>query len=379
MKMTLPVLKTVTVEWHNMIATDLHVFFWMVILFVLFLLYVYYRLHKKSPPLSIQRSPNNPTIAPDQYNDWESQGTFNPAAIVDDEGVVHLIYRAIGSDGVSRFGYAKSIDGITIDEKVSYPIYQAPPEPYTKVEKIFNPAIYTSGGGWSGAEDPRAVLIDGRVYVTYVAFSGWHSIRIALTSISLEDLKKKRWNWRKPILLSPIGESHKNWVLFPEKINGKFAILHSVSPKILIDYVDIIDMVQYEKPIQSIIGAPTGGRKEYWDSRMRGAGAPPIKTVYGWLLFYHAMDNRDPDKYKIGAMILDNTDPTKILYRSHEPILSPCMQYENDYKPGVVYGSGAVVRNNTLYIYYGGGDKHVCVAYASLDEFIHWLVTNGTV
>jgi predicted GH43/DUF377 family glycosyl hydrolase len=80
------------------------------------------------------------------------------------------------------------------------------------------PAYYTSGGGWGGSEDPRVVRIDEHIYMIYVAFEGWNSIRIALTSISVDDFKKGNWNWKKPILLSPVGEMHKNWVMFPEKI-----------------------------------------------------------------------------------------------------------------------------------------------------------------
>ena len=58
------------------------------------------------------------------------------------------------------------------------------------------------------------------------------------------------------------------------------------------------------------------GRVGFWDNRVRGAGPPPIKTKEGWLLFYHAIDMREPSKYKLGAMILDLNDPTKILYRT---------------------------------------------------------------
>jgi predicted GH43/DUF377 family glycosyl hydrolase len=55
------------------------------------------------------------------------------------------------------------------------------------------------------------------------------------------------------------------------------------------------------------------------------------------------------------------------------------MHYENDGKPGVVYASGAVVKGDTLYIYYGGGDKHVCVAQASLPELLRWLIYYGKI
>jgi predicted GH43/DUF377 family glycosyl hydrolase len=66
---------------------------------------------------------------------------------------------------------------------------------------------------------------------------------------------------------------------------------------------------------------PQPGRKNYWDNRIRGAGPPPIKTDLGWLLLYHANDVYDPHRYKLGAMLLDLKDPTKVLYRSSTPIL----------------------------------------------------------
>ncbi len=124
---------------------------------------------------------------------------------------------------------------------------------------------------------------------------------------------------------------------------------------------------------------PQPGRAEYWDTSMRGAGAPPIKTDRGWLLLYHAMDKRDPNRYKLGAMLLDLTDPTRILYRSPSPILEPEMPYENDGKPGVVYASGTAVIEGILYVYYGGGDKHVCVAETNLRALLDWLTTYGKV
>ena len=53
-----------------------------------------------------------------------------------------------------------------------------------------------------------------------------------------------------------------------------------------------------------------------WDNQLRGIGPPPIETKDGWLVFYHAMDSRDPNRYKIGAMMLDKNDPSKILLTS---------------------------------------------------------------
>nr|MBA3550969.1 hypothetical protein [Patescibacteria group bacterium] len=229
-------------------------------------------------------------------------------------------------------------------------------------------------GGWSGCEDPRAVKIGRRIYVTYLAFGGWNSMRLALTSIKESDFHNGRWVWTEPQFISPPGEVHKNWVLFPEKINGKFAFLHSISPTIQVHYADSLKDFNGELFIKST--APSGGRKNFWDSKVRGAGPPPLKTKLGWLLLYHANDLREPHKYKLGAMILDKNDPSKVLYRTTHPILSPNMDYENNGKPGIVYASGAIIKDDQLFVYYGGADRVVCVASTPVDELLEKIANN---
>ena len=318
----------------------------------------------------LARHEGNPILSPDKENNWESYQTFNPAAIYEG-GKVHLLYRAIGGNGLSMVGYASSRDGMNIEERVADPVYIAI-NPRKKHE-ITKPIHYSSGGSWGGCEDPRAVIIGDRVYMTFVAFDGWGSVQMALTSIDLNDFLAKKWKWKRPILVSPPGEIHKNWVLFPEKIKGKFAILHSISPKILVDYFDNLDTFDDHPYIKSHHSQTAN--KGQWDNWVRGAGPPPIKTKYGWLLLYHAMDESDPNRYKLGAMILDNNDPTKILYRSKKPILEPDESYENEgHKAGVIYSCGAVVIKNKLFVYYGGADTVVCVATADLEIFLNTLI-----
>ena len=305
------------------------------------------------------------------------KATFNPAA-VNVDGRVHLLYRAIGGDDMSTLGYAASDDGVTIIERpdtFAFAHLSRGTNPLTTVPKI----NYLSGGGWAGgSEDPRLTLLDDKIYLIYTAFDGWGSVRIGLASISLDDFLNKRWAWSDPVFISPPGEVHKNWVLFPEKINSKYAILHSISPKILIDYID--DLSEFEDDAKNIKShysrfSDTGE----WDGWVRGVGPPPIRTRLGWLLFYHAMDTHDPNRYKLGAMILDANDPTKILYRSRVPVLEPEEWYENTgWKSGVIYSCGAVIKDGELYVYYGGADSVVCVAVANLEQFLDELVRHGT-
>jgi predicted GH43/DUF377 family glycosyl hydrolase len=333
-------------------------------------------------PLALARAGEGPVLeATAKF--WEAAGVMNPAAVYA-RGRVHLFYRAIGMDGVSRVGYASSEDGLHFDTRLPYPVFaltdvDAPRQ--AELRKHYHPALYEklmqSGGTWAGVEDPRAVVVDDRLYLSFSAFKGWDSLRIGVASIALNDLERNQWNWTTPAFLSAPGEVQKNWVLFPRKVNGKYAVLHGFRPgtrrRVLIEYVDSLD----HDPAAYVKSDPRFRDEvdeNVWDSRVRGSGPPPIETAHGWLVLYHANDAREPHKYKVGALLLDKDDLTKVIARSPYPVLEPDMPYENDGKPGVVYATGAVVKDGMLIVYYGGGDVRVCSAAAPLDEFLAALV-----
>jgi predicted GH43/DUF377 family glycosyl hydrolase len=331
---------------------------------------------KRFSGISLIRAEENPIITPKPEHNWEAWQTFNPGVILLN-GKVHFLYRAIGNDGISRLGYAVSQDGFNIDERLSFPVYEhhlnisEPGILFSSPQ--FNVYSYFSGGSWGGAEDPRIVRVDEEdtLYMTYTAVD--NGLGIALTSIKVNDFLKKNWRWKKPRLISKPGEIHKNWVIFPEKINSQYAILHSINPKISIAYRDSLEFREGEY-IESYYDS-NSPRKKCWDSWVRGAGAPPLKTDEGWLLLYHAMEENDFGKYKVGAMLLDLNDPTKILYRSPAPILEPEQDYENNgFKRGVVYVSGAVIKNGELLVYYGASDSYIGVAHINLNKFISALI-----
>ena len=324
---------------------------------------------RKAPSLALKKSTENPIISPRGENGWEAWQTFNPGVILLDDKV-HFLYRAIGEDGLSRFGYAVSSDGFTIDERLPYPVYE-----HKTLRRVFNIYSYFSGGSWGGAEDPRIVRVDDEntLYMTYTACD--NGLRVGLSSIKVADFLNKKWQWKSPKLISPPGEIHKNWLIFPEKIKGKYAILHSIVPKIEIDYLDNLNFDKIEHINSSRAFGPqkSESAKGCWDKWIRGPGAPPLKTKEGWLLFYHAMDD-DWSKYKVGVMLLDLEDPTKILHRSPKPILEPTEFYETSgSKPGIVDASGAVVKEGKLLIYYGSADNYINVAYADFEEFLEAL------
>lgn len=320
----------------------------------------------KKSKIPIVKYSGNPMISPKQENSWEAWQTFNPG-VISLENKIHFLYRAIGEDGISRLGYALSNDGFMVDERLPYPVYE-----HQLTTPVFNYYSFASGGSFGGAEDPRIVRVDEEdtLYMAYTACD--NGLGVALTSIKINDFVNKKWKWKTPRLISKPGEVHKNWVIFPEKINGDYAILHSISPKISIAYRKSLKFQEGEY-IQSYYDG-NSRRTNCWDNWLRGAGAPPLKTRLGWLLFYQAMDEADPGKYKVGAMILDLNNPTKIRYRAQEPVLEPENDYENSgFKAGIVYVTGAVVKNGELLVYYGASDSYIGVAYANLEQFLETL------
>ena len=323
----------------------------------------------------LNKPDQNPLIAPNPKNSWEAFTTFNPAAIYEADKV-HLLYRAQGHDYRSVLGYASSQNGVSVDYKQNYPCY-IPTQPFEKGKKgKFNPD-FVSGGSCEGCEDPRITRIDDRIYMTYVAFNGWDPPRIALTSIALTDFLDKRWLWTRPVLISPPNIVDKSACILPEKIGGKYVIFHRIFPNILIDFVDSLDFSpgQYLKGQYKI----TPRSPLWWDSRKIGVAAPPLKTKQGWLLIYQAVDDKSSGHYSVGAMLLKLNDPTQVIYRSRTPIIEPDKWYDNEgFKAGVVYPCGSVIIDDTLFVYYGGADSHVCVATAPLDQFLNDLMTTGT-
>lgn len=105
----------------------------------------------KRESFQIKRHSGNPILTPNPRSSWESQATFNPAVITTDDGRVHMIYRAIGPDGVSRFGYASSDDGRLFDDKFSQPVFSLQSPRYnSKKVMVFDPVAYPSGGKLGG-------------------------------------------------------------------------------------------------------------------------------------------------------------------------------------------------------------------------------------
>ncbi|MBP7088377.1 MAG: hypothetical protein KBB01_03665 [Candidatus Omnitrophica bacterium] len=295
----------------------------------------------------VVRFDKNPIISPVDEHIWEKKATFNPAAI-ELGGKIHIIYRAMSEDNTSTLGYAVSLDGLNITERLSEPIYQ--PREEFEAKKVPN--------GNSGCEDPRIVCIGDTLYMCYTAYNGQQPPAVGFTQIAVKDFLNRKWNWSKPVLITPVGIDDKDACIFPEKIDGQYVLIHRIKNQICLDFISSLERISEEvtKGISLL-----GPRHGMWDSIKVGLAGPPLKTKAGWILFYHGVS--DDFHYKLGAALLDLKNPLNVLSRTSEAILEPQKKYEKiGQVPNVTFPCGHVVRSDTIYHYYGGADSVIGVA-----------------
>ncbi|OGK13596.1 hypothetical protein A3C98_01145 [Candidatus Roizmanbacteria bacterium RIFCSPHIGHO2_02_FULL_37_15] len=307
-----------------------------------------------------QKFPHNPLLSPIPEHNFEARAVFNPAAI-EIEDKVYLIYRATSETNLSFIGMAISNDGLLIDERLTDPVYPIRSE----FEK---PA---SAGKSGGCEDPRITRIGDILYMLYTAYDGLLP-RLALTSIKIDDFLARNWDrWSAPKIISPPQMADKDGMLFPEKIKGKYIIFHRIEPNICIDYLDDLNFPNNSfLKIASIITP----HNRTWDEAKIGVSTPPLKTKEGWIIFYHGISRID-GHYRVGVLLLDLNDVTKVIGWTPYPILEPETYFEKrGLTDNVVFPCGYVLKGDTIYLYYGGADKVVCGATISLNILIDYLL-----
>lgn len=309
--------------------------------------------------ITLKRFVDNPIIDPNPLDSWEAKATFNPGVIYE-RGRVHLIYRAMSNENTSVMGYASTADGMHVTERLPKPVYV----PRKDFEMKLVP------GANSGCEDPRLTRIEDKIYMCYTAFTGKNPPRVALTHIKLEDFLTKTWHWTEPVLISPPDLADKDAALFPKKINGKYVILHRLGDSIWIDSVDSLNFDGNRWIYGQVLMTPTLMPRVH---NKIGIAGPPIETPYGWLLLCHGVTVKGAI-YDIKATLLDLNDPLSVIGRTYTNILEPEMDYEKyGNVNNVVFSCGAVVMQNTLFVYYGGADKVTAVATLNLGELLEKL------
>jgi predicted GH43/DUF377 family glycosyl hydrolase len=307
-----------------------------------------------------QKFSYNPILEPIAKNDWESKAVFNPA-VCELDNKVYILYRTTSKDNISNIGLAVSYDGYHIDERLDYPIYP--------LRATFE--LPYKAGAWGGAEDPRVTIIQDKIYMLYTAYDGILP-KLSITSISISDFLSRDFDkWAYPKIISPPGVADKDGVLFSEKINGKYTFLHRIEPDIIIAQTDSLEF-----PEGSFLGdvgkiSPAPGT---WDAVKIGVNGPPLLTPEGYLVFYHGISAIDRH-YRLGALLLDKNEVTKVLARAPYPILEPFYNYEKEgVVSNVVFPCGQILKNDKIIFYYGGADKVVCGAEIELSILLDYLI-----
>jgi len=323
--------------------------------------------------------------------EFENEGVLNPACI-DKDGITHMFYRAVTKGNRSTIGYCQLKNNKVIyrsDKPVLVPEY-----------------IYES----HGLEDPRITFLEDKYYMLYTAYDGKNAMVAYAVSC---DLKK----WEKKGLISPqmtydeaedifkqsnVGEKYtyyeetfrrdrgdkvklweKDSMLFPKKINGKYALIHRILPGIQICYFDdfndlsVIFWKNYLKNLKSFLILDPQHSHE---NAYIGGGSVPIETNDGWLMIYHSVES-NIDKgnvYHASAVLLDRDDPTKVIGEMNEPLFSPSEKWE---KSGVinnvVFPTATSLTNDTLSIFYGAADSRIGVRTVSISGLLKELLNEN--
>lgn len=215
-----------------------------------------------------------------------------------------------------------------------------------------------------GIEDCRVTSLEDKFYLTFTAVSD-SGVGVGMRTTT---------DWKSFTSYGMILPPHnKDVAIFEEKINGKYYALHRPSSVDiggnyiwLAESPDTVHWGNHKCILKT--------REGMWDSARVGAGAAPIKTDKGWLEIYHGATREH--RYCLGAVLLDHNDPSKVLARSTEPIMEPIASYETTGFFGhVVFTNGHVLQEDgdTLTVYYGAADEHVCGANFSIKDIFYHL------
>lgn len=322
-------------------------------------------------------------------NYFENQSVLNPAVWQDGKNT-HIIYRTIDKNYMSYLGYARAEGPTKIVERWDKPFLV----PKYKYE-------------CKGIEDPRIVKIGDTFYLVYVVHDGKNALLAYSYGKDLFKLKsggvispkvpyskaaqlfkhsqlKDQYYFFASYYAENAGKNVLIWdkdgFIFPEKINGKYALVHRFFPDIQIAYFDNFSQlkdryfwIDYLMNLSKYVMLEgTHG----FEARHIGGGAPPVKTKDGWLMIYHASDEvNDGRTYRAAAALFDLKNPQKLIAKLPYPIISPEKDYElRGHVSEVTFPSGTTVFNDKLYMYYGAADSHIAVASIGINSLVKELL-----
>ncbi|MGC1275098.1 MAG: glycoside hydrolase family 130 protein [Planctomycetaceae bacterium] len=235
-------------------------------------------------------------------------------------------------------------------------------------QKLSERIIFPSGPNESrGIEDARFVQFtekDGTVtyYATYTAYNG----RVFIPQL----LETRDFERFKISTLNGPAVQNKGLALFPRKIKGLYAcVSRQDNENVFLMFSDNIHF-WYTKQLLLKPAFP-------WEFVQLGNCGSPIETKAGWLVLSHGVGPMR--KYSIGAFLLDRDDPSKLIGRTREPLLTPDENEREGYVPNVVYSCGGQVHGQTLVIPYAMADYASSIALVDLPALLAKLTGPGRV
>lgn len=210
----------------------------------------------------------------------------------------------------------------------------------------------------NGIEDARFLEFQeengtSRYYATYTAYDG----KMVLPQL----LETRDFLHFKMHTLNGPAIADKGLAMFPRKINGHYAMLSRQDGEHL--YLMYSDMLYFWHTKEMIV-KPTYP----WEFVQLGNCGSPIETDAGWLVLTHGVGPMR--KYCIGAILLDLDDPSRVIGRLKEPLLTPDENEREGYVPNVVYSCGSVIHNEHLVLPYAMSDYATTFATVPVDELL---------
>ncbi len=327
-----------------------------------------------------------PGDLPASRSDFEVVGVFNPAAVLVD-GEVVLLVRVAEQPREHRPGFTglprwDAVAGLMVDwipnaelEPIDPRVVRRKADGLVRLTFTSHLRVVRCGQGTAvreisdvvfcpqgeleefGVEDPRITPLNGQFNFTYVAVSR-HGPASALASTT-----DFRTFTRHGVIFCP---ENKDVVLFPAMVGDTYVALHRpvcgtpfTRPEMWVARSP--DLLHWGAHVPLKI--PGGD----WQSGRVGAGPPPIRVADGFLAIYHG--NRHPTQagevgeYAAGALLLDATDPSRVLRRTTKPFMRPEVDFERmGFVPNVVFPTGVVPMGDKILVYYGAADTVVAVA-----------------
>jgi len=210
----------------------------------------------------------------------------------------------------------------------------------------------------AGIEDARFVRFEDDdksviYYATYTAYNGFTILPQILETTDFLTFKMHT--------LSGKNAQNKGMALFPRKINGNFVMLSRQDG--VNNYIMFSDSVRFwneaellQEPVHPLEFVQVGN-----------CGSP-VETSEGWLTLFHGVGPMR--KYSIWAELLDIDDPSRVIGRLNEPVLTPDEHERDGYVPNVVYSCGSMLHGDVLIVPYGIADQRCRVATVSIPELL---------